>query len=248
MFGRPLLPLRHMRRTAYQFKEQSPSLHIENLRRYLLIAPSLVSKDPAFHRFCIRHPDLQPSNIIVRRSADSGQCQVVSLLDWQHASVLPMFVLAGIPNGFQNYGGPVSDALTLPSLPEVLGELGEPRENGGGSSSPSALEALSLAAFTTTPATRGKARLELKVALIEAMESWKTLTSGEASCPITFNAEDVRGAMELDEQQNEADRTSAATRGLPLPRAPRMGANRPLRGGIGARQADQGEGIGIGVG
>ena len=34
-FGRPLLPFRRERRDGYQYQEQSPSDHIENLNRYL---------------------------------------------------------------------------------------------------------------------------------------------------------------------------------------------------------------------
>jgi hypothetical protein len=95
-FGQPLLPFRRERRDGYQYQEQSPSAHIQNLKRYLLTASSLVPRDPALGRFCIRHPDLQQSNIVVRGSSDSGW-QVVSLLDWQHASIMPPFLLAGVP-------------------------------------------------------------------------------------------------------------------------------------------------------
>ena len=46
-FGRPLLPFQRERREAYGYKEQSPSDHIKNLERYLLVASLLVPKDPA---------------------------------------------------------------------------------------------------------------------------------------------------------------------------------------------------------
>jgi hypothetical protein len=59
-FGQPLLPFQRERRESYGYKEQSPSDHIKNLERYLLIASSLVSKNSLLHNFCIRHPDLQP--------------------------------------------------------------------------------------------------------------------------------------------------------------------------------------------
>ena len=45
----------------------------------------------------MRHPDLQPSNVIVSTSSDSTQLKIVGLLDWQRASILPPFLLAGIP-------------------------------------------------------------------------------------------------------------------------------------------------------
>jgi hypothetical protein len=61
-FGQPLLPFRRERRDGYKYQEQSPSTHIENLKRYLLIASSLVPRDTALGRLCICHPDLQQSN------------------------------------------------------------------------------------------------------------------------------------------------------------------------------------------
>lgn len=83
-FGRPLLPFQRVRREAYKHLEQQPSDHIENLDRYLRVASSLIAKDPALDHFCIRHPDLQPSNIIVSWSPDSNSYVVVSLIDWHH--------------------------------------------------------------------------------------------------------------------------------------------------------------------
>ncbi|KAG7088308.1 hypothetical protein E1B28_012318 [Marasmius oreades] len=95
-FGQPLLPFQRVRREGYRYQEQSSSEHIENLNRYLLIASSVVPRDPALSHFSIRHPDLQQNNIVVSRSPNSDW-QVISLFDWQHASILPPFLLAGIP-------------------------------------------------------------------------------------------------------------------------------------------------------
>ena len=43
--------------------------------------------------FCIRHPDLQPRNIIVSTSSDSNQLKIVGLLDWQHARSYPSLII-----------------------------------------------------------------------------------------------------------------------------------------------------------
>jgi hypothetical protein len=126
-FGQPLLPFQRMKREAYQHQEQSPSDHIENLHRYLLIASSIVPKDPTLSHFCIRHPDLHFGNIVVLRSPDSSW-QIVSLLDWQNASILPAFLTAGIPYRLQNYNDPISDNMVLPSLPENLDDLDENKQ------------------------------------------------------------------------------------------------------------------------
>ena len=228
-FDQPLLPFRRERRAGYQYQEQSPSAHIENLNLYLLIASSLVPRDPTLSRFCIRHPDLQQSNIVVSRSPDSD-CQVVSLLDWQHASILPAFLLAGVPQRLQNYDDPVSQSMTPPSLPEDFDEL-----DGTGRTRAEELyrdrlvhhhyvmsteecNKLHYAAFTD-PMYALRSRLfqhagspwegetfELKLALIQATERWRALTGGGVPCPVEFDAEDIRETRKLNEVQATADR------------------------------------------
>jgi hypothetical protein len=227
-FGQPLLPFRRERRDGYQYQEQSPSAHIENLKRYLLIASSLVPRDPALGHFCIRHPDLQESNIVVRRSSDSGW-QVVSLLDWQHASILPPFLLAGVPQRLQNHNDTVSQSMTPPSLPENFGELKETERTAAEEVYRGRLVHYHYVTNTeeynkphydalTDPMCVLRSRLfhhasnpwegetlELKVALIRATERWEALTGGGALCPVVFDAKDSRETTELNEVQRKAD-------------------------------------------
>jgi hypothetical protein len=223
------LPFRRERRVGYQYQEQSPSAHIENLQRYLLIASSLVPRDPALGHFCIRHPDLQQSNIIVRRSSDSGW-QVVSLLDWQHASILPTFFLAGVPQRLQNHDDPVSESMTPPLLPENFDELDETERTNAEEVYRRRLVHYHYVQYTeecnklhydalTDPMCVLRSRLfyhasnpwegetlELKVALMRATERWETLTGRGGPCPIEFDAEDVRGTTKLNEVQTKADK------------------------------------------
>ena len=227
-FGQPLLPFQRARREGYGYQKQSPSDHIENLNRYLLIASSLVPKDPALVHFRIRHPYLHPSNIVVSRSPDSDW-QVVSMLDWQHASILPPFLLVGIPEFLQNYSDPVSQSMTRPSLPENLEDMDEIEQSGAKelhrrrlahhhyvkntedynelhyAALTDHLCALRHRLFTHAGNPWEGETLALKVALIEATENWETLTGGGAPCPVVFDAEDVRETMKLKEVQREAD-------------------------------------------
>ncbi len=226
-FGQPLLPFQRTRREAYQYQEQSPSDHIENLNRFLLISSSLIPKDPAFCQFRIRHPDLQHSNIIVSRS----NCQVVGLLDWQHASILPLFLSAGIPDRLQNYNDPTSHYMMPPSLPENFEDLNEIEQNRARElyydrlthyhyvkhteecnevhyrAFTEPLPLLRRRLFHHASAVWEGETLELKVALIEATRGWETLTGGGAPCPLVFDAEDVRETMRLNEVQTQADET-----------------------------------------
>ncbi|KAF9000330.1 protein kinase subdomain-containing protein PKL CAK Fmp29 [Cyathus striatus] len=216
-FGRPLLPFQRIRREAYQYQEQLPSDHIENLNRYRLIAPSLVPQNLNLSHFRIRHPDLRSSNIIV-----DSNLRVISLIDWQHASILPMFVLAGsIPDRIQNYNDPISESMEHPSLPEDYDDLDESRQSQERGfyhrrlvhyhylKNTMEYNKLHFSAITNTMLrcrlffyASGLWEAE-PLSLIDAMEKWEKLTQGGAPCP--FDAEDVRETKKMDAKQTEMD-------------------------------------------
>ncbi|KAJ7661108.1 protein kinase subdomain-containing protein PKL/CAK/Fmp29 [Mycena olivaceomarginata] len=98
-FGRPLLPFQRERREAYGYKEQSPSDHIENLERYLLIASSLVPRT---------RPSIISVSAIPISSRATSSCRRHRL---------------------QNYDDPVSQALILPSLPANMVELDQSEQS-----------------------------------------------------------------------------------------------------------------------
>ncbi|KAI6144036.1 hypothetical protein BKA82DRAFT_33673 [Pisolithus tinctorius] len=178
-FGQPLLPFWRERRAGYEYQEQSPSAHIENLNLYLLIASSLVPRDPALSRFCIRHPDLQQSNVVVSRSPGSD-CQVVGLLDWQHASILPTASITITSTEECNklhYATFIDSIYALRS--RLFQHAGSPWEGE---------------------------TFELKLVLIQATERGNALMGGRMPCPVEFDAEDVREMRKLNEVQATADR------------------------------------------
>lgn len=124
-FGQPLHPFQRVRREAYGYQKQMPSDHIENIHRYLAISPFLVPEDPNLRVFKTRHPDLQPNNIIISKSSE---IKISGIIDWQHTSILPLFLLAGIPQQLQNYDDPVSRSMAPPTLPNDFAELGETQQ------------------------------------------------------------------------------------------------------------------------
>jgi len=237
-FGRPLLPFQRERREAYGYKEQSPSDHTKNLERYLLIASPLVPKDPALHHFRIRHPDLQPSNVIVSTSPDTNQLKIVGLLDWQHASILPQFLLAGIPGRLQNYDDPVSQALTPPSLPADMDKLDQSEQSHeiglyhrrlihfhyiknteeynkhhhDALSDPVSMFMYRL--FDQAGAPWEGETHALKATLVEATETWGRLAGEGVPCPVTFEPEDLRETKELSAKLQVADENFEGCRGM----------------------------------
>ena len=235
-FGRPLLPFQRVRREAYKYQKQLPSDHIENLDRYVRIVSSLIPSNSVLNRFCIRHPDLQPNNIIVSESPDDSNLKIVGLVDWQHTSILPLFLLAGIPQQLQNHGDIVSQSMTRPSLPDNLGNLDETQQSAemeiyrrrlihyhyvkntekhnkshyAALTDPMGMLRRRLFRHASDP-WEGET-LALKMALIQAIKNWKALIDGDSPCPITFDPEDVRETMELNAEQIKADECLEACR------------------------------------
>ncbi|KAI0645256.1 kinase-like domain-containing protein [Trametes meyenii] len=228
-FGQPLLPFQRGRREAYEYKEQSPLDHIKNLQRYLLLVSSLIPDDPSLREFCIRHPDLQPSNVMVSTSPDSGQLEIVSLIDWQHASILPRFLLAGIPDRLQNYDDPDSQNLVPPSFPPNADKMGESElveaiglhharlvhfHYAKGTEELNKLhhDALSdpVSVFTHRLFCEAGAPWEaethdLKVLLVKATEEWEKLAGSGVPCPVEFEPDDVSKTKALSERLQLAD-------------------------------------------
>ncbi|KAF9065848.1 kinase-like domain-containing protein [Rhodocollybia butyracea] len=122
-FGSPRMPYQHLRREYYNYEKQPPSDHANNLRRYLQVAPSLVPADASLSAFCIRHPDPSYNNLKV--STDSSGLQVLSMVDWQHAVVLPLFLHAGMPDVISNEEDEVSRSMVEPKLPFDFDKLSE---------------------------------------------------------------------------------------------------------------------------
>ena len=237
-FGRPLLPFQRERRESYEHKEQSPSDHIENLERYLLITPSLVPKNSAFRDFRIYHPDLQPSNIIVSTPSDSNQLEIVGLLDWQHTSILPLYLFASIPGCLQNYDDPVSQALIPPSLPTNMNELDQHEQSCAMGVYHARLvhflyvkntekynklyhDAMSdlvsmfmIRLFNLAGAPWEGETHALKTTLIQATEIWEMLTEEDKPCPIVFEPEDLHKTKELSAKLQVADENFEGLRSM----------------------------------
>ncbi|KAI0631483.1 kinase-like domain-containing protein [Trametes polyzona] len=230
-FGRPILPIRRERRPAYKFQPQLPSTHVELLGRYLSIASAIVPEDPALNRFCLRHPDFNLGNIFVSRSPDSGQCKVVSLIDWQHTSILPMFLLAGVPHRFQNYGDSVSDALTPPPLQEDPDDADDDlyrrrlvhyhyvtstREcnpvHYAAFTDP--LHDLRTRLFTQAGAPWEGESFDLKDALIQGSQKWGELTGRDVPRPLEFDDKDLREMEELSTRMSRAMRFFDLAQGM----------------------------------
>lgn len=126
-FDKPRLHVERYLRELHQFKETSPTVHTQLLSDVLRMAPHLdISQDHPFARPTLRHPDFSPSNILINSSND-----IVGIIDWQHAVILPLCLCAGIPTYFQNWGDPLSETLTKPEvrLPNSFDDLSQDEQS-----------------------------------------------------------------------------------------------------------------------
>lgn len=120
LHGRARYPFDRAYRESFGFQRSNPLEHEQSIRTYLDLVPHLVPLPSELHKPTLRHPDLQPNNIFV-----SEDLNVVGLIDWQHCSILPLFLAAEIPKYFQNNDDEQSLRFTRPEMPEGLDEMEE---------------------------------------------------------------------------------------------------------------------------
>ncbi|KAI0051949.1 hypothetical protein FA95DRAFT_1469404, partial [Auriscalpium vulgare] len=189
---------------------------------------SLVPRDQALGHFRIRHPDPQPSDIIVSKSPGS-EWQVVGLLDWQHTSILPLYLFLGIPSHFQNFDDQIPLTMTRPSLPENLDDMDETEKSQAKElhrgrlvhyhyvrntaecnmlhyvAMTDAMSLLCRRLFDHASEPWQGETLDLKAELIVVAANWKTLTGRGTPSPVVFDAEDVRETMEVVKAQKDVN-------------------------------------------
>jgi len=100
------------------YEEVSPLNQIAHTETYLRIAPYIIPTEPYLLRLTLRHPDLNPLNIFV-----ADDLTITSVINWEHCSVLPLVLQAGVPDYLQNFGDEQSLRLKLPILPDNVDKL-----------------------------------------------------------------------------------------------------------------------------
>ncbi|KAJ5562716.1 hypothetical protein N7535_002839 [Penicillium sp. DV-2018c] len=225
-FGRALQPFQRLRREAYNYQPQSHLEHIMNLEKYLKVAPHLASLNrSALHRPVLRHPDLQPNNILV-----SNELEIKGLIDWQHSTVLPLFLQCGIPQNLQNYGDEISESLQIPTLPNNFNELEEKERlqhaelyrkrqlhylyvKLTADKNPEHYDALTYDFRALRRRIFHHARdpwegdnIDLKADLVTLSRNWKQVNpDAKSPCPIFFSDEESSECLRLEREQSEAD-------------------------------------------
>ena len=214
-------------------------------------------RNPTLGHFGIRHPEQYHHFQVARFYRQSDRRQ--------HTSILPLFLLAGIPQRLQNYDDPISQSMTRPSLPVNLDDLEETQKSWEELyrrrlvhyhyvKNTEEYNGLHCAALTDPMGVLRRRffchaidpcegeTLALKVALIEATENWEALT-GEAHRVQSCSTPQTHARRWSWMWTKRSGRNS---RGIPEHdrlRVGRLGARRALRGGHDTQQAAEEESI-----
>lgn len=95
-----------------------PSEHTSLLSQFLQVAPHLI-RPGSYSAPTLRHPDLSLSNILLA----PGTSKIISIIDWQGATILPRFMQAGYP-AFCHHDSSQPQSLEIPSLPDDFDKMG----------------------------------------------------------------------------------------------------------------------------
>ncbi|KAL8644843.1 MAG: hypothetical protein Q9210_007042 [Variospora velana] len=226
-YAQPRFPSENLCRELFDYQKIQPTPHIEALSGYLRISDHLIPKQPNLNRFILRHPDLSPDNVFINDSME-----VTGIIDWQHSSILPIFLHVGIPNEIQNFDDEDSMTLDEPRLPKNFSELSlEEQEtatellrrremhafyiyrtrelNADHSAALSACYGLlrKRLFLSAADAWRGD-NVNLKADLIYVSRLWKQITSAEGGsfpeCPLKYSEEEIKEYLELASKVREA--------------------------------------------
>lgn len=88
----------------FDYERVDPEQHVSSLETFLQVAPHLQLHETWLDKPVLRHPDLSMNNILI-----DDELKISGIIDWQHASVLPLFLCAGVPKAFINDRTPLDD-------------------------------------------------------------------------------------------------------------------------------------------
>ncbi|KAL8838293.1 MAG: hypothetical protein Q9170_002190 [Blastenia crenularia] len=212
------------RQFFFSFSEQNiePKDHISLLSQYVLVSPYLIPRQGDLALPTLRHPDLHQSNIFLRPQSTD----ILGIIDWQGASILPCFLQAGFPFFCDHDPGRLQ-TLEKPKLSdnfenmnpgeqeEALMNLKHKQANlyytaATGLKCERHMRALRLPYLEMRQYLIKQAGMpwdgdlvNLRAALIGVYSKWDDLV-GERACPISFTDEEVRFAMQESGEWNEA--------------------------------------------
>lgn len=226
-FGRFRHPHESLYRAFYSHQGVDSEVQKQSLRDYLRVVPLVIPEQSEFNLPTVRHVDLSPNNILVSNSGD-----ITGLIDWQHTSILPLFLQAKIPKHFQNWGDDESESMRPPRLPENFDSMAASEKEAElevyrrrqthyfymgytGRNNETHFNALGKAGLVMTNKLFDTAarpwegdNTSLKAEIIRASRHWSDMRSSQAKShdfPVHYTEEEVTKCLAIDKQQQQAD-------------------------------------------
>lgn len=224
-FGRFRHPREPLYRAFYSHQEVDPEVQKQSLRDYLRVVPLVIPEQSEFNLPTVRHPDLSPNNIFVSNSGD-----ITGLIDWQHTSILPLFLQAKIPKHFQNWGDDESESMRPPRLPDNFDSMAASEKEAElevyrrrqthyfymgytGRNNETHFNALGKAGLAMTNKLFDTAarpwegdNTSLKAEIIRASRHWSDMRSSQAKShdfPVHYTEEEVTKCLAIDNNNNK---------------------------------------------
>ena len=194
------------------------------------MAPYLGPKQEDFASPILRHPDLHQNNIFLHPQSTD----ILGIIDWQGASILPLFLQSGFP-AFCDHDPRRPQTLEKPKLSDDFEEMSPEEQQKALMDLKHKQVNLYYTAATALKCIRHLEALRLphlnmrqyliqqagmpwkgdlvnlRAALIGVYAKWDDFV-GECACPISFTDEEVRIAMEESKEWNEAAEVLATIR------------------------------------
>ncbi|KAF5353961.1 hypothetical protein D9756_007032 [Leucocoprinus leucothites] len=214
-------PTHYRRKPTHDFPT-----HSKLLSMYIDAAPHFLPTDDDLCAPTLWHPDLHLNNTF---ASSSGPGEIQSIIDWQHATVLPFFMSMSVPPALIYEGDKIDIHQPIPQLPANFEELtpddqavcrlelrlayrqkwyqfrvsGDSRRKRG-CSLPHLESLMMLPTYVTRAWADGI--LDLREALDQVRANWTTIAGPGVPCPIEFGSEEM---MEHKKQMEAFQRYKA---------------------------------------
>jgi hypothetical protein len=180
---------------------------------YIDAVPHFMPSDSNLCAPTLWHPDLSLNNLFV---SASGPANLLGLIDWQHAAILPYFSFQSLPPAFVYNGNKINMDKLIPSpLPSNIDELSaeeqaeyrlqhrlayrhrwyqakvglNPRREAA-SSLPHIQELMMLPTYITRAWVDGI--FDLRESLVSLCKNWSAIAGPNTPCPIKFSEEEMK--------------------------------------------------------